>query len=173
MKKILTTIICMLLVKASISQCNVNTMTLEDLKIYRANYEEIYRNKDLHNGLRSVRVSCYYIKRADEFALMIDVLYAKSSVQPALVPRKIQLVFSNGTTQDLSAYKNDSPDLGLPGVIAEKCSFNIPSELAKKIAITPITSIRVVDTRTNEEISATPYNMLIKEQIDCISKASE
>lgn len=149
------------------AQCNVNTLSIADLTIYRANYEEIYHNKDLHNGLVSVRVSAYYVKRGDIVVVMLDVLYAKSSIQKLIVPRKIRIVFQDGSVQELIANKQETPNLGA-GVTAEKCSFIIAPVNLDAIIDKGISSLIVIDTRTDESITTNPYANLLKEQVGCV-----
>ncbi|MBK0383489.1 SH3 domain-containing protein [Pedobacter sp. SD-b] len=158
-----------------LAQCSIEEIKDDPEKIIIITKSEgIYRNEDLENGLQAVFANGMLVVNASDrqqakFSLIIS--YAKTSYKPNIIPRRVNLQFSNGGSLTYSAETYDSPVIS--GMRTERCFFNVSLSDMNIIKNSAVSSLTITDNRTNLTLTIEPYSKIFQEQIGCIIKRYE
>lgn len=156
----------------SISQCTVQSSSLTDgTLIYEASYENIFKNKDLENGIQAAYLKLVVYQNGtdnNKLQFFINVNSAKKGAKALLVPRKLIVNFNDGSNinieaEDLEQIKSQN------GFYMQASLFRINSRMFEDLQVKSITNVVVSDTRTNESFNGTPYSNLVLQQANCIA----
>lgn len=170
MKYLVLGILNLIFFNGLFAQCSITNEKINGGIIYKAKYEEIFRNVDLENGIKMLQLSASYMTTPNQAPmLMIDIVYARSGIQSILVPRKLKINLSDATSIELTAELNDSPNLS-NNIKVEKSTFVVMPTDTKRLSELSTKSIVVSDPRTATSVFAQPYPTLLQEQINCLLK---
>jgi|GEM_PF-1811569 len=174
MKRVIfLSILILLLADGARSQCNISESKVNygghEMLAYEAEFEQIYRNDDLHNGLISAFASFYIFVNPsdpDKVSHWLKIATTNSGYKPEVPPRQAFISFKDGSSIVLRAESMDTRYLeGSQFII---CHFELRPRHYKQILSSKFDEMTIIDHRTKRKIIAEPYRKLFKEQVDCL-----
>jgi hypothetical protein len=155
------------------AQCNVLSERLDDgARFFLHEKERIYINKDLEAGVVVAYIQLILIQSADsdsmyQFAMWVDC--GKLGMKELLIPRKIELVYADGSVDYVTAESIESPRQE-NSFIMQKGTFRLNANIFGNLRTKPLSDIHVVDHRTHNFIMSSPYADILLEQANCLVK---
>ena len=151
------------------AQCNIDKSVKDSIALISAKSENLYKNDDLENGVKSVYgyVYVYCHQGANKYHKKIAIISGASGDQAFVFPRSLIIVFSNSATITLKAVSDDMLDI--KGVTAVKCYYSLSDNEWYLLKNFDITSMMIYDNRIGITLVMHPYPGILKEQAECIT----
>ena len=177
MKKVLICLIITihLFCSKTFAQCGIGFSTLDNgSKQFLARNEEIFTNKRFDLGIQTAYIQLEVQKHPTNSELMLFralVTTANKGSFPTIIPRTLEIRFATGESLNLIAESSDNPRY-VEGVKVFTSTFHLGIDNFAKIAKNSISSIKVADNRTGENLLNTSiYKDLLREQAMCLANA--
>ncbi len=174
MKKLLTFLFFFNLATILIqAQCNISTTENDQGNhIFTAQKESIYDDKRYEDGILSILLQLEAIQHPIEKTKLMFYMHAwslRKGNKPMIVPRQINIDFVDGTFLNLTAEVIHDNRIH-QGVSIYVCDYQISLRDYSILQEKSIEKIKVLDNRSGESISTSPYKDILKEQASCITK---
>ena len=161
-------LIIILFISAKVfAQCNIEYSKNGNEYTCTAEFEKIYRNNDLQDGLKVYHVATSQSLGTNTISAKFLLFGSSSLYQKLVIPRNVEFTFLDNSKLFLKASNlKNSSEGGLTSYLGE---FILSENQFKLLGSNKISNIMVYDNRTEEYFKIPfSYSSLIIEQIYCL-----
>ncbi len=158
------------------SQCSIEKKIESHSTTYFAGFELIYKNTtDVENGVMeyNLRVALHKdTSKSVPDTYLLECSFISNRVYNEIQPRKINLIFENGSAVELDARTVQTAPNTPATYIARLYLYELSSRAVTLLKNYGLYAVQFIDHRENTMIRANPYKGILKEQIICIEAIS-
>ncbi|MCX6185692.1 MAG: hypothetical protein NTU43_01685 [Bacteroidetes bacterium] len=170
-KLIITSLFIIIFISTSYGQCNITEGNNSDGYTYSAQKEVVYKDPRFETGIFAAMLNLDVIQSQtnhDLLAFYLKAYVMRKGNKPMVVPRRLNIKFSDGTSLSLISESIQDP-LDRNGIIYYICEFRLDLNIYTQFQSKSVSEIMIIDNRSGESITCNPYSDLLKEQANCIA----